>query len=156
MRLGGASGMGLATAPFPLFMGIYMQDFILNTQKKCYALVKEWLDKIAKDGLTDDSYVMIAFETPGATIPDFVRAKYPKEMTIVLQYQFDNLVTTDHSFSVDLSFGGVSTTVTVPFQNLKAVIDPATNFGFYFCPTKDTPAKPEAEVISLDSLRKKQ
>ena len=131
-----------------------MQDFILKTQKKCYAVVKDWLNEVGKKGITDESYLMIAFETPGATIPDFVRAKYPKEMTIVLQYQFDNLSATDDSFSVDLSFGGVSTTIVVPFQNLKAVIDPATNFGFCFYPHKAE--KKGAEVISLDTLRKKK
>ena len=146
--------MNLATASSSLLKGIFMQDFISKTQKKCYTLVKEWLNEIAKNGLTGESYLMIAFETPGSTIPDFVRAKYPKEMTIVLQYQFDNLSATDTSFSVDLSFGGVSTTVVVPFQNLKAVIDPTTNFGFYFQP--QTNKKQEAEVISLDALRKKK
>ena len=131
-----------------------MQNLILNTQKKCYALLKDLLNEIGQKGLQDESYLMIAFETPGSVIPDFVRAKYPKEMTIVLQYQFDNLSATDDSFSVDLSFGGVSTTIVVPFQNLKAVVDPATNFGFYFHPHTDI--KPEAEVISLDALRNKK
>jgi len=155
VRLGGALGMGLATAPFPLFVEeIGMRDFILKTQKKCYALVKDWLNEIGQKGLTDESYLMIAFETPGATIPDFVRAKYPQEMTIVLQYQFDNLTATDTSFSVDLSFGGVSTTIVVPFENMKAIIDPTTNFGFYFHPHTDT--QPEAEIISLDALRNKK
>ena len=97
---------------------------------------------------------MIAFETPGATIPDFVRAKYPQEMTIVLQYQFDNLSATDDSFSVDLSFGGVSATVVVPFENLKAIVDPATNFGIYFHPHVQQSST--AEVISLDSVRKQK
>ncbi|MBP5344561.1 MAG: hypothetical protein J6Y85_05780 [Alphaproteobacteria bacterium] len=131
-----------------------MQDFIFKTQKKCYALVKDWLNEVGQNGLTDESYLMIAFETPGATIPDFVRAKYPQEMTIVLQYQFDNLSATDTSFSVDLSFGGVATTVVVPFENIKAIIDPTTNFGFYFHPHTDT--KQEAEIISLDALRNKK
>ena len=131
-----------------------MHDLIMNIQQKCYPLIKDLLNEVGQKGLTDESYLMIAFETPGATIPDFVRAKYPQEMTIVLQYQFDGLSATDTSFSVNLSFGGVSTTVIVPFENIKAIVDPSTNFGFYLHPHAHL--KSEAEVISLDALRNKK
>jgi len=131
-----------------------MQNLVLKTQQKCYALLKDLLNEFSKQEASDESYLMIAFETPGATIPDFVRAKYPQEMTIILQYQFDNLVATNTQFSVDLSFGGVATTVTVPFENIKAVVDPVTNFGFYFHPHGQVQST--AEVISLDELRKKK
>ena len=100
---------------------------------------------------------MITFETPNATIPQFLRSQYPKEMTIILQNQFDNLVVDEDKFSVDLSFGGVSSMVVVPFQALKAFVDPNAQFGFNFTPTKPMEKKTEhsAEVIDLASRRKK-
>ena len=45
----------------------------------------------------------IQFQTPKATIPDFVRAKYPSEITIVLQHQFQDLVLTANAIEVVLT-----------------------------------------------------
>ena len=79
-------------------------------------------------------------------------------MTIILQNQFDNLVVDDDKFSVDLSFGGVASTVVIPFHTLKAFVDPDAQFGFNFTAApapKKEPGHP-AEVIDLASRRKKK
>ena len=134
-----------------------MKDYTPFFQEAFLKTTHDILQDVAKNGLTDDAYYMITFETPDATIPQFMRPQYPKEMTIILQNQFDNLVVEEDKFSVDLSFGGVASTVVVPFHTLKAFVDPNAQFGFNFMPTPAPKKEPEhpAEVIDLASRRKK-
>lgn len=136
-----------------------MKDYSSYMQKAFLGVVHDVLKDVAKNGLTDGAYYMITFETPHATIPEFVRAKYPQEMTIVLQNQFDNLTVDKDKFSVDLSFGGVTSTIVVPFHTMKSFADPDAQFGFHLIPTQptNTVTKEEsvAEVIDLASRRKK-
>ena len=134
-----------------------MKDYTPFIQKAFRIATHDILADVAKNGLTDDAYYMITFETPDATIPAFMRPQYPQDMTIILQNQFDNLVVDEDKFSVDLSFGGVSSTVVVPFHTLKVFADPNAQFGFNFTPTKSPEKKTghSAEVIDLASRRKK-
>jgi len=135
-----------------------MKDYTPFIQNAFRMAVHDILADVAKNGLTDEAYYMITFETPSATIPDFMRPQYPKEMTIILQNQFDNLVVEKDKFSVDLSFGGVASTVVVPFNALKAFVDPNAQFGFNFVPQVPVAKETEhaAEVIDLASRRKKK
>lgn len=135
-----------------------MKDYTPFLQKAFRIVTHDILADVAKNGLTDDAYYMITFETPDATIPNFMRPQYPKEMTIILQNQFDNLIVDEDKFSVDLSFGGVSSTVVIPFYTLKAFVDPNAQFGFNFTPIPPSSKKEEthsADVIDLASRRKK-
>ena len=98
-------------------------------------------------------------------IPDRLRARYPEEMTIVLQHQFWGLETADDTFSVTLSFGGKSERLTVPYEAVTAFVDPAVDFGLRFGPqseeeedgaaveTEDADAD-SATVVTLDKFRK--
>lgn len=67
-------------------------------------------------------------------MPASLRARYPREITIVLQHQFWDLTldTARELFSVGLSFGGVPSRVTVPFAAITAFADPAVQFGLQF------------------------
>lgn len=100
-------------------------------QKALRGVVHDILADVARDGLNGEAYYYITFETnrPDVIIPDFVRAKYPKEISIVLQNQFSHLVVEPAFFEVDLAFGGVNTTVHVPFCALKFFADPSAQFG---------------------------
>ena len=59
-------------------------------------------------------------------------AQYPKEMTIVLQHQFWDLVVTDDGFEVGLSFGGIPERLAVPIAAIKGFFDPSVQFGLQF------------------------
>jgi len=139
------------------------KDYKPYLQKALRLAVKEILTDVAKNGLEGDSHYYITFQTnrEDVKIPDFVRAKYPEEISIILQNQFSNLIVSDTSFSVDLAFGGVASTITVPFKALKVFADPATQFILSFEPEKEenTPSKipvQPAEIIDLTSLRNKK
>ena len=97
-------------------------------------VVRTVLADAAKKGLPGEHHFKITFNTtaPGVRLSDRMRERYPKDMTIVLQYQFWDLAVTEQSFEVGLSFGGVAERVVVPFDAVSAFYDAAVEFGFQF------------------------
>lgn len=121
-------------------------------------LVRAVLTDVAKNGMPDGSHFFISFQTdrPDVGMPGFVRAKYPTQMSIILQHQFEDLVAGDKAFGVTLTFGGVASRLEIPYDALISFSDPETDFGFAFEP--EAPAimpTTTAEVIDLATLRKK-
>ena len=109
-------------------------------------VVRTVLADAAKKGLPGEHHFKITFNTtaPGVRLSERMRARYPKDMTIVLQHQFWDLAVTEQAFEVGLSFGGVTERVAVPFEAVTAFYDPAVQFGFQF-ETIDGTAEPEAD-----------
>lgn len=97
-------------------------------------VVRTVLADAAKKGLPGEHHFKITFNTaaPGVRLSERMRARYPQEMTIVLQHQFWDLAVSEQAFEVGLSFGGVAERVTVPFDAVTAFYDPAVQFGFQF------------------------
>jgi len=94
-------------------------------------VVTRALNIAATEGLPGDHHYYLTFRTDmdGVEIPDFLRAQYPEEMTIVLQHQFWDLLIGEDSFEVTLKFQGRKTRLVVPFRALTAFADPSVNFG---------------------------
>ncbi|MCT6839018.1 MULTISPECIES: SspB family protein [Bombella] len=146
------------------------------------------LEHISVHGLPGEHHFYMTFLTrfPGVVIPAALKERYPEEMTIVLQHQFQNLTVdrSARSFSVGLSFGGVPSTLHIPFAAITAFADPHIHLVLRFTPhyeeeappaevhnfrptpheqkpdhaAKDdtpTPAAEGAEVVSLAAFRKK-
>ncbi len=126
-------------------------------------VVKEALKIAQNDGLGENHFY-ITFNTNDhlTKIPESLLEQYPENMTIVLQHQFANLKVTDNNFSVDLSFSGVLYTLVIAFASITYFADPYAKFSLSFEPGNDQhdeiqqePVKNSAQVISIDSLRKK-
>jgi hypothetical protein len=139
-------------------------------------VVARALELAAAEGLPGEHHYYLTFRTdhPLVKVPGHLKARYPQEMTIVLQHQFEGL-TVDRSrqlFSVRLYFGGVPATLVVPFSALTGFADPAVRFGLRFQPTMDSAAEPQpeaapeapaaaptpeapAQVVSLDAFRRR-
>ena len=85
-------------------------------------------------GLPGGHHFYITFKTkmPGVAIPKHLTDRFPDEMTIVIQHRFWDLKVTDDQFSVGLSFGGVPSTLTVPFSAVTDFVDPAVDFSLKF------------------------
>ena len=140
-----------------------MKDYKPYLQKAFRRVVHDVLSDVAEHGLTGESHYFITFRTDRADVilPDFVRAKYPEEISIILQNQFSNLLVKEDKFSVDLAFGGVQTTLIVPYTAIKVFTDPAAQFALSFEPEAGTPpapakqAEPE-EIVDLTALRNKK
>ena len=141
-------------------MGLNYKPFL---QRALRGAVREILSDVAKNGLQGDSHYFITFKTdrPDVKIPDFVRAKYPEEISIILQNQFSNLTVGTDSFSVDLAFGGIESTLTIPYTAIKVFADPSAQFMLSFeteekqdIPTNQPSKKSQsADIIDLTSLR---
>lgn len=132
-------------------------------QKAFRGVVRDILADVAQNGLSGESHYFITFQTnrEDVIIPDFVRAKYPEEISIILQNQFSNLNAGIDSFSVDLAFGGVMSTLVVPYAALKVFADPAAQFMLSFEPEESLKKKEAvsrekadpADIIDLTRLR---
>lgn len=97
-------------------------------------VVRRALSYAAERGLPGDHHFYISFRTthPGVDIPAALRARYPGEMTIVLQHQFWGLDVGEEAFGVTLSFSDVPERLTIPFAAISAFADPSVRFGLQF------------------------
>lgn len=142
-------------------------------------LIQDVLIGVESHGLPGAHHFFITFETthPEARVADWLRDRYPTEMTVVMQNWFDSLHVTDEGFSVTLNFGEAPENLYVPYDAIKTFVDPSVEFGLRFEQQSDEsemtelslaeddaePANPseeddaphkDAEVVSLDSFRK--
>ncbi len=106
----------------------------LLAQEALRGVVRRVLVDAARDGLPGEHHFYITFDTraPGVRLSSRMREKYPLEMTVVLQHQYWDLVVTDYSFEVGLSFGGIPERLFVPFEAIKGFFDPSVQFGLQF------------------------
>jgi hypothetical protein len=151
------------------------------------SVVKEALKRAEKQGLIGSHHFYLTFKTHGAgvDIPDFLKERYPDEMTIVLQNQFWGLKVSEDHFEVGLTFQKVPAELVIPYSALTSFVDPSVQFGLQFnnssakqsspVPAAIAAEKPKAEaepppesakpgepapssgpqVVSLDKFRKK-
>lgn len=99
-----------------------------------HVIVKEALKRVSTSGLPGKHHFFISFLTnhEDVEISDRLKEKYPDEMTIVLQYQFEDLTVTDDFVSVVLSFDNIKEKIVIPFDALTAFADPSVKFGLQF------------------------
>lgn len=142
-------------------------------------VVRQAVEEVMEgDGLPGDHHFYITFMTdyPGVNIPDYLRDRYPGEMTIVLQFQFYDLDVDDERMQVTLSFNNVPEKLEIPLAAITIFADPSVNFALQFQPMGDD-LEPDfepddddpdgsrssdssddgktGEVVSLDQFRKK-
>ena len=100
----------------------------------------------ASEGLSGEHHFYVTFRTshPGVAMSPGLRARYPEEMTIVLQHQYRDLAVGEDAFSVTLRFGGAPERLHVPFAALVAFADPSAQFGLRFEAGEEEGAPPEA------------
>ena len=121
----------------------------LLAQEALRSVVRRVLSDVARDGLPGDHHFYISFDTraPGVKLSQRMREKYPEEMTVVLQHQFWDLIVTDTTFEVGLSFGGEPERLVIPFSALKGFFDPSVKFGLQFELASDSEEEIEAEPV---------
>lgn len=122
-----------------------------------HLIVKKSLQLFAESDLRGDHHFFISFITkyPGVIISDKLRQKYPYEMTIVLQHQFEDLIIEDDYFTVVLSFDNLPEKVVVPFASLTAFADPSVKFGLQFRHIDDWNEE-ESDKMNGGSANKKE
>jgi hypothetical protein len=98
------------------------------------SVVRRVLTQVAEKGLPGSHhfYISVRSTDPGVELPEYLRAKYPEEMTIVLQHQYWDLILGPDSFEVTVSFNKQQERIKVPFAALSAFVDPSVRFGLQF------------------------
>jgi len=143
-------------------------------QKAMQGLMIDVLKKISKNGLPGNHHYFISFDTKseGVIVADWIKERYPEEMTIVIQHWFDNLEVNANNFSITLNFGDNPENLTIPWNSISTFVDPSVEFGLRFEDeaNEDIDAVAEipeskmviiedddennvAEIVSLDSFR---
>ena len=97
-------------------------------------MIADILDRVAEHGLPGEHHFFITFDTrdEGVEMADWLRERYPEEMTIVIQHWFDNLTVDDEGFGVTLNFGNSPEPLRIPFDALRTFVDPSVEFGLRF------------------------
>ena len=149
-------------------------DYGSLMHKAMRGLIYEVLTDISANGLPGAHHLFVTFDTmhPDVEIADWLSDRYPSEMTIVVQHQYESLTVTDQGFGITLSFGDSPEPLYVPYNAIKTFVDPSVEFGLRFetndddddmdapeapmdvmAEPEDTPKK-DADVVSLDQFRK--
>ena len=99
-------------------------------------VVKQALQEVVDEGVIDDHHFYITFFTdhPGVKVPNYLKERYPGEMTIVLQHQFYDLEVDDERFTVMLSFNNVPERLTIPLAAITIFADPSVSTIRVFFP----------------------
>ena len=134
-------------------------------------LIQTVLTDVSQNGLPGAHHFFITFDTthPNVAIADWLKSRYPSEMTVVIQHWFENLIVTDEGFSVTLNFGNQPEPLVIPFDSVRTFVDPSVEFGLRFETHSeegdedeededdgddDPPPAHDAQVVSLDKFRK--
>ena len=134
-------------------------------------LIQTVLRDVGANGLPGAHHFFITFDTtvPGVELADWLRSRYPGEMTVVVQHWFDDLIVTEEGFSITLNFGNNPEPLAIPFDAVRTFVDPSVEFGLRFETHEDdddadededgpeddpTPPVQQAQVVRLDKFRK--
>lgn len=135
-------------------------------------LIQTVLKDVAANGLPGEHHFFITFDTTteGVEMADWLRARYPGEMTVVMQHWFDDLQVTDEGFAITLNFGNNPERLKIPFDAMRTFVDPSVEFGLRFEThateeddddedddgPEDDPPQPhhDAQIVRLDKFRK--
>jgi hypothetical protein len=114
-------------APDPL-------DYRRMMEQALRGVIRESLRQVAESGLSGEHHFFISFHTEadGVQIPPELRRQHPEEMTIVLQFQFQDLEVDEDSFAVTLNFNSIPRRLLVPFAAITSFVDPSSAFGLSF------------------------
>ncbi len=117
------------------------------------------LKAIEKDGLTQGHHLYITFKTnhKQVLIPKWLKEKYPKEMTIVIQYEYHNLKVKKDKFLIGLSFNNIKTNIEIGYKSVISFADPYANFGLKLIEKERksiTRSKNSNNIIDFKSYKK--
>jgi hypothetical protein len=139
-------------------------------------VIRSALERAAlPDGIPGAHHFYVTFQTraPGVSVPPDILAKYPEEMTVILQHQYWDLKVEPTRFSVMLKFGGMPKVLSMPYTAVTRFYDPSVQFLLQFeapatieeVVAETSDADPERtlpsgdddgpKVVSLDQFRKK-
>lgn len=127
-------------------------DYEAMVQTALRDVVKKAIGHAAKHGLQGDHHFYVTFATdhPGVVMPDYLREQYGDEITIVLQYEFWDLLADTKGFYVTLCFDDAHEKLYIPYSGLLSFVDPSVKFGLQFNPVTEEPSIETGKTIKAD------
>ena len=125
---------------------------ILN--KNMLNVFKDILFDIKKNGLKNNNHLYITFITnhKNVELPNWLKKKYPEEMTIIIQYEYYNLQINKNNFSISLSFNDIKINIKIDYNSIISFADPSENFGLILQKNK-IQNKPKENLGSSNSRK---
>ena len=99
--------------------------------KNMLNVFKDILKNIKDNGLSNNNHLYITFLTnhKNVELPNWLKQKYPQEITIIIQYEYYDLEINKNNFSITLSFGDIKTNLIINYNAIVSFADPSANFG---------------------------
>ena len=99
--------------------------------KNMINVLKDILKNIRDNGLSNNNHLYITFLTnhKNVELPNWLKQKYPQEMTIIIQYEYYDLEINEKNFSITLSFDNIKTNLKINYNAIVSFADPSANFG---------------------------
>jgi len=99
--------------------------------KNMLNVFKDILIDIRDNGLSNNNLLYVTFLTNhrNVELPNWLKQKYPEEMSIVIQYEYYDLEIYKNSFSISLSFEDIKTNLKIDYGSIISFADPSVNFG---------------------------
>ena len=108
-----------------------MIDYQKILNQNMLNVLKDILKNIKENGLNNNNHLYITFLTnhKNVELPNWIKQKYPEEMTIVIQYEYYDLEISENNFSISLSFSNIKTYLKIDYNAIVSFADPSANFG---------------------------
>lgn len=109
-------------------------DYGRLVDEAMHVMVFKVLKRVEQEGLPGEHHFFISFITKykGVKIGENLLEKYPHDMTIVLQHQYQDLKVDAKGFAITLSFSGNQESIYVPYSSIVSFADPSVQFGLQF------------------------
>lgn len=149
------------------------------TQAALKSVVRSALETASKlEHLPGEHHFYVTFRTrtQGVQMADYLKDRFPDEMTIVIQHQYWDFEVFEDRFEIILKFSGVPQHLRIPFAAVTRFFDPSVNFGLQFdrdeavafseargeaeqpaatAPPATSSETADGTVVSLDAFRRK-
>ena len=92
---------------------------------------RDVLRSVENNGLKNGHHLYITFKTESKEVimSDWLKDKFPTQMTIVMQYEYWNFKVYKEYFKITLSFNYIKSDLIIPFNCVISFADPYANFG---------------------------
>ena len=134
-----------------------MIDYQKILNQNMISVLKDILKKISKEGLSNNNHLYVTFITnhKKVEIPEWLKKKYPQEMTIVIQYEYYDLEVFKDYFSIVLSFNNLKTKLKIGFDSVNSFADPSANFGLQLNTNNNKNKEKKESKNNNDKLKNK-
>ena len=108
-----------------------MMEYQSILDKNMLNVFKDIIKHIRDNGLSNNNHLYVTFLTNHTKVemPSWLKERYPEEMTIVIQYEFYNIIVNENNFSITLSFNNIKTNLKIDYDAIISFADPEANFG---------------------------